>query len=132
MLLSVLQFCLMGVAEGKTMHPSSMESTMVMEMDSAMMMAMDTGDGMVHDCCLPDNPVSPTAMADKVCPDCEGDAPALQVSSPDLKPVFMLLFTVVQPMFDPVPQTRNWQVFTEPDIRTSLPDIYLAKAAFLE
>ena len=98
-----------------------------------MVMAMDTSDGMAHDCCQPDSPVSRMVMTDVVCPDCEGDTPALQVSSaPDLKPVFMLLFTVVQQVFDPVPKTRNWQVFTEPDIRTSLPDIYLAKAAFLE
>ncbi len=126
MLLSVLQFCMMSVAEGKSMHPSPMENAMVMEM-------MDTGHGMAHDCCQPESPVSRAIMTDAVCPDCEGDAPALQVTfTPDLKPVFMLLFTVVQPLFDPVPQTRNWQVFTEPDIRTALPDIYLAKAAFLE
>ncbi len=90
--------------------------------------------GNIHDCCVTGSTLS-HSMEDMeaACPDCEGSDPALQLSNTfDLKPLYALLYVVVQEVLNETLQTRVWQVFTEPDILSSRPEIYLAKASFLE
>ena len=85
-----------------------------------------------HDCCIA-SPQVELNDSDHFCPDCEDDEPVLQLSgSPDIKPLFSLLYVVVQEALNQTAQTRTWQVFTEPDILSSRPEIYLAKTSFLE
>ena len=88
----------------------------------------------VHDCCVTGSTLSHNMEdMDAACPDCEDSDPALQLSNtPDLKPLYALLYVVVQEVLNETLQTRIWQVFTEPDILSSRPDIYLANASFLE
>ncbi|MFK0569576.1 hypothetical protein [Endozoicomonas sp.] len=130
MLLSVLQFCLMNMAEGPlAQHQSEslLTNTSATSEQTLLVSAIDS----THDCCVIDS-ASIGAM-EAACPDCENDSQALQIlAGPDLKPLFTLLYVVVQEVLNQTLYARLWQQFTEPDILSSLPDIYLAKASFLE
>lgn len=135
MILSVLQFCMMSMAQGQTMshgnhHEQSVNHHEVMaDMIHEASLADD-----LHDCCISGSSIS-HAMGDMemACPDCEDSDPALQLGNlSDLKPLYALLYVVVQEALNEATQTRTWQVFTEPDILSSQPEIYLAKASFLE
>ena len=135
MVLSVLQFCMMSMAQGQTMsHGNHHEqSASHHEMMAEMVHETDLSDDL-HDCCISGTSMSHT-MGDMemACPDCEDSDPALQLGNiSDLKPLYALLYVVVQDVLDQTMQTRTWQVFTEPDILSSQPEIYLAKASFLE
>jgi len=135
MVLSVLQFCMMSMAQGQTMSHGDHHELSVShdEMKAEITHESGLSDG-VHDCCITGSSMS-HAMGDleMACPDCEDSDPALQLSSSsDLKPLFALLYVVVQEALNETLQTRTWQVFTEPDILSSQPEIYLAKASFLE
>lgn len=71
--------------------------------------------------------------ADTVCPDCEEDEQALQTSqSPDLKPLYALLYVTVQAVLNDTLQSQTWLSRDNSDILTSFPKIYLAKVSFLE
>ena len=126
MVLSVLQFCMMSVAEGQgSAHKTHSSSEAVM--------AEDMSDSTMDCCSVPTTSDSGAKMV-MSCPDCDDSDPAFQASlAPDLKPLLTLLYYVVmQEVQNDTQKTRIWQVFTEPDILSSLPDIYLAKATFLE
>ncbi|WP_299733578.1 hypothetical protein [uncultured Endozoicomonas sp.] len=135
MILSVLQFCMMSMAQGQTMshgnnhQQSASHHEMMAEMVHEVVLAGD-----VHDCCISDSSLSHTVGdREMACPDCEDSDPALHLSSlSDLKPLYALLYVVVQEALNHATQTRTWQVFTEPNILSSQPEIYLVKASFLE
>lgn len=137
MILSVLQLCMMSMVEGRMMqHGDHHESMMMHDDTSHHDMMHDLSDDALssdnHDCCITG---SQTALndSDHFCPDCEDNEPGLQFSSsPDIKPLFSLLYVVVQQALNETLQTRTWQAFTEPEILSSRPEIYLAKASFLE
>lgn len=135
MVLSVLQFCMMSMAQGQSMshgnhhEPSASHHEMMSAMAHEAVLSDD-----VHDCCISGSAMPHTMEEmDMACPDCEDSDPALQLGHfSDLKPLYALLYVVVQQALDETLQTRTWQVFTEPDILSSRPEIYLAKASFLE
>ncbi|MGY0219559.1 hypothetical protein ACWJJH_19575 [Endozoicomonadaceae bacterium StTr2] len=84
---------------------------------------------MLHDCC---SDLENIAM-DSACTDCEDSDPAPQTSVPDqLKPLFSLLFIIVQQTLNLDQKASSWEEHTEPDVLASRPEIYLAKASFLE
>lgn len=131
MLLSVLQFCLMTVAEGQpqSVHHQNQGLQSVSMADELAMAA--TSVDSLHDCCVIDS--TPLDALEAACPDCENDSEVLQTSAgPDPKPLFSLLYIVVQEVLNQTTNVRFWQQFTEPDILSSLPDIYLANVSFLE
>ena len=135
MLLSVLQFCVMlfsgQKAEAQVTHHQD-ESFSVDVVTAELSHAESAADvEILHDCCAMDT--EPMAAMESACPDCENDGEVLQTSAgPDLKPLFSLLYIVVQETLNQTTNVRFWQQFTEPDILSSLPEIYLAKASFLE
>lgn len=135
MILSVLQFCMMSMAQGQAIshgnhhEQSASHHEMMVEMVHEASLAED-----VLDCCISGSSMSHTAGdMEMACPDCEDSDPALQLGNlSDLKPLYALLYVVVQEALNEAMQTRTWQVFTESDILSSQPEIYLAKASFLE
>ncbi|KEI70939.1 hypothetical protein GV64_09495 [Endozoicomonas elysicola] len=131
MLLSVLQFCLMSVAEAQvTHHQGESFSDYVVTAELSHAGSAENAESL-HDCCAID--AKPTVAMEAACPDCENDSEVLQTSAgPDLKPLFSLLYIVVQEVLNQTTNVRFWQQFTEPDILSSLPDIYLANVSFLE
>ena len=135
MVLSVLQFCMMSMAQDQTMFDGNHheQSAIHHEMMVEMVHETDISDNL-HDCCIYNSSMS-HAMGDleMVCSDCEDSDPALQPTYfSDLNPLYSLLYMVVHEALNLTTQTRTWQVFTEPDILSSQPEIYLAKASFLE
>ena len=82
-----------------------------------------------HSCCLE----SEHTETDLTCQDCESSDELIKVSPPDtLKPLFSLLYLTFQELLVVSHEARFWQSFIEPDIQSSLPDIYLSKVVFLE
>lgn len=139
MILSVLQFCIMSSAFGNTGIPSGMVMSghdMPAEMmdhkasgrvnnDSSM-----AGNNLTaHDCCDDQG----SSSEDVVCPDCEDEEPAMQAGIPDhIEPLFSLLYVIFRDVLNLSSRLTNWQAVTEPEILSTLPKIYLAKASFLE
>ena len=119
MILSVLQFCMMSMAEAQVQAVSHHE------------MMAEVAALAEHGCCSASAHDAETPEV--VCPDCEKSDSALPFSSAsDIKPLFSLLYLTVQHLLDAPLQTRIWQVFIESDILSAQPKIYLANVSFLE
>ena len=116
MLLSVLQFCVMPLANAKLFQAD----------ETAPLMANMEN----HDCCL--NDISKMEM-ETTCPDCDDIDSALKVSIPDQSdPLFTLLYFVTQVTLDHSQEIQHWRSDTEPNILAVRPNIYLTNATFLE
>ena len=126
MILSVLQFCVMPLAQAGSFSELTSDNSVHVSVDNEMA-DMDN-----HDCCLDDFSTSSVEM-EASCPECEDIDSALKVSAPDTsEPLFALLYIVVQEAISQSLKIHNWRSFTEPNIVASRPDIYLANATFLE
>ncbi len=127
MLLSVLLFCPMTVDAGQIENPYGGH----VDMPMADMMS-DNPEMSMHDCCKPGKLPLQQTENNVVCPDCEAPDQVLQPQISDLQPVYMLLYVVLLQELNQLSEPHRWQIFNEPDLLSSQPDIYLAKASFLE
>lgn len=126
MLLTLLQLCVMNNAQAEMKHEPG---KMMMDMsDKGMSESME----MDHDCCEADNPASRMELESELCPECDSDDNALNPLLPDYKPLFTLLYVVTTQLLVDVQSERNWLDVAQLSIQTSLPEIYLANASFLE
>ena len=122
--ISVLQFCAMPMSANQAVD-SSLMSPSFHSTDSIKQ---------THDCCAPELSATPLSEHPALaCPECDNSEPALSLSAlTDLTPAYGLFYIVVQVTLNQTTTLRDWYRLEEPDIRSSLPDIYLANSVFLE
>ncbi len=90
--------------------------------------------GHTHDCCVAEH--TDYTLTQEVlkssCPECNTDEPFIHPLSSEFKSTFVLLYIVFEALAPNLFKHRHWLMLTEPRIYSSLPDIYLTKASFLE
>ena len=106
----ILQLCMVETAFAKSSEPTAVMSEM-------------------HDCC-DDGPLSQVDV-DSLCLECDSGALTVHHALSAPEPDFMLQYvTALLPLSSNA--VDDWQLWTEPEIISRLPDIYLVQGVFLE